>query len=47
MKKKLLSIKRTPYEVGQKNNATSCQNCSHGTCNGGGGGTPCGGGGGH
>lgn len=49
MEKKLLDIKRTPYEAEQKNCAMDgkCANCSNGNCNGGGGGTPCGGGGGH
>ena len=47
MKKKFLDVKRTPYEINQKNGAMNCANCSGGNCNGGGGGTSCGGGGGH
>lgn len=47
MKKKLLNVKRTPYETSQKNSTMNCANCSSGNCNGGGGGTSCGGGGGH
>ena len=45
--KKLLNVKRTPYDTDKNRTAMSCANCSNGNCNGGGGGTPCGGGGGH
>lgn len=45
--KKLLDVKRTPYDSDEHGIALNCANCSSGNCNGGGGGTPCGGGGGH
>lgn len=42
--KKLLEVKRTPYDKDITPNAMNCANCGSGACNGGGGGTPCGGG---
>ena len=45
--KKILDVKRTPYDTGKNSAAMNCANCSGGSCNGGGGGTSCGGGGGH